>query len=128
MFLSLLHHSCELSSRLFAKFDKLAANINARDDVKLGHVNCEADSEFCDTNGVKGTNNELWICLHFVIVFTHTHILMTVAIDSGLAVFFYPEDKERIQFNGVKSEEGLSKFLIKNLGDTILVRMNKATG
>lgn len=53
---------------------------------------------------------------------------MTVAIDSGLAVFFYPEDKERIQFNGVKSEEGLSKFLIKNLGDTILVRMNKATG
>lgn len=39
----------------------------------------------------------------------------------GLAVFFYPEGKERVQFSGVKSEEGLSKFLIKNLGDSILV-------
>lgn len=41
--------------------------------------------------------------------------------NSGLAVFFYPEDKERVQFSGVKSEEGLSKFLVKNLGDSILV-------
>lgn len=39
----------------------------------------------------------------------------------GLAVFFYPQGKDRVEFGGVKSEEGLSKFLIKNLGDTILV-------
>ncbi|XP_055303776.1 thioredoxin domain-containing protein 5 [Sitodiplosis mosellana] len=83
--------SCELGKRLFTKFDKLAENINNRDDVKLAYVDCNADSEFCDSNGVK-----------------------------GLAVFFYPEGKERIQFSGVKSEEGLSRFLIKNLGDSIL--------
>ncbi|XP_031628357.1 thioredoxin domain-containing protein 5 [Contarinia nasturtii] len=83
--------SCELSQRFFAKFNKLAENINVRDDVKLVHVDCEADSEFCNSNGVKGSS-----------------------------VFFYPEDKERVQFSGVKSEEGLSKFLVKNLGDTIL--------
>jgi len=83
--------SCELSKRLFTKFDKLAESINSRNDVKLAYVDCDADSEFCDSNGVK-----------------------------GLAVFFYPEDKERVQFSGVKSEEGLSKFLIKNLGDSIL--------
>lgn len=40
---------------------------------------------------------------------------------TGLAIYFYPDGKERILFSGVKSEEGLSKFLIKNLGDIILV-------
>lgn len=40
---------------------------------------------------------------------------------TGLTVYFYPDGKDRILFNGVKSEEGLSKFLIKNLGDVILV-------
>lgn len=45
----------------------------------------------------------------------------TYEINAGLAVFFYPADKERVQFSGVKSEEGLSKFLVKNLGDSILV-------
>jgi len=83
--------SCELGQRFFTKFDKLAENINVRDDVKLVHVDCDADSEFCNSNDVKGSS-----------------------------VFFYPEEKERVQFSGVKSEEGLSKFLIKNLGDTIL--------
>lgn len=43
-------------------------------------------------------------------------------IDSGVTVYFYPEGKERILYKGVKSEGGLSKFLIKNLGDSILVR------
>lgn len=46
--------SCELGQRFFTKFDKLAENINTRDDVKLAHVNCEADSELCETNGVNG--------------------------------------------------------------------------
>lgn len=41
--------------------------------------------------------------------------------ESGVAVYFYEEGKERVQFSGVKSEEGLSKFLIKKLGDKILV-------
>lgn len=47
--------------------------------------------------------------------------------DSGVAVYFYPEGKERVQFKGVKSEEGLSKFLIKNLGDSILVSVASIT-
>lgn len=46
--------SCELGSRTFGKFDKLAESVNVRDDVKLAYVNCEADSEFCDSNGIKG--------------------------------------------------------------------------
>lgn len=46
--------SCELGSRTFGKFDKLAESINIRDDVKLAYVDCDADSEFCETNGVKG--------------------------------------------------------------------------
>lgn len=45
-----------------------------------------------------------------------------ISNDSGLAVYFYPEGKDRILFNGVKSEGGFSKFLIKNMGDSILVR------
>lgn len=83
--------SCEIGKRVFATFDKLAENINSRDDVKLAYVDCDADSELCKSNDV-----------------------------NGLSVYFYPEDNERIQFNGVKSEEGLSKFLVKNLGDSIL--------
>lgn len=46
--------SCDLGKRFFAKFDKLAESLNVRDDVKLAHIDCEADSEFCDSNGVKG--------------------------------------------------------------------------
>lgn len=40
---------------------------------------------------------------------------------SGLAVHLYPDGKDPVVFTGVKNEEGFSKFLIKNLGDTILV-------
>ena len=66
-FFSCFNCSCELGKRLFSKFDKLAEKINIRDDVKLNYVDCDADSEFCDSNGVKGTKkkhcvyNELWI-------------------------------------------------------------------
>lgn len=83
--------SCELGSRLFAKFEKLAENINSRDDVKLAHVNCDTDGDFCKSNGAK-----------------------------GLTVFWYPDGQDRVQFKGVLSEEGIARFLIKNLGDTIL--------
>lgn len=123
--------SCELGKRLFAKFDKLAEKINILDDVKLNYVDCDADSEFCDSNGVKGKKIEkekMMFTMNFGL-FTNDRkcILMSVSFwfrskpNSGLAVFFYPESNERVQFGGVKSEEGLSKFLIKNLGDSILV-------
>lgn len=46
--------SCELGSRTFAKFDELAENINTRDDVKLAYVNCDDNSEFCESKGVNG--------------------------------------------------------------------------
>lgn len=49
-----LYFSCELGSRLFAKFEKLAENINSRDDVKLAHVNCDTDADFCKSKGAKG--------------------------------------------------------------------------
>lgn len=47
-----------MGKRLFTKFDKLAENINSRDDIKLAYVNCEADSDFCESVGVKG--NSIW--------------------------------------------------------------------
>lgn len=56
-------YSSELGERLFGKFDKLAENINTRDDVILAHVNCDADSEFCDTNSVEGMTTG--ICMVF---------------------------------------------------------------
>lgn len=46
--------SCELGSRTFGKFDKLAESLNIRDDVKLAYVDCDADKQFCNSNGVKG--------------------------------------------------------------------------
>lgn len=36
-------------------------------------------------------------------------------------MFWYPDGQDRVQFKGVLSEEGIARFLIKNLGDTILV-------
>lgn len=53
-FVILLIFSCELGSRTFGKFDDLAETVNTRDDVKLAYVNCDADSEFCESNGAKG--------------------------------------------------------------------------
>lgn len=47
-------YSCEIGSRAFAKFDKLAEKVNVRDDVKLAHVNCDADDEFCSLHDVIG--------------------------------------------------------------------------
>lgn len=40
---------------------------------------------------------------------------------ADFAVFFYPEGKDRVEFKGIKTEEGISKFLVKNMGDSILV-------
>lgn len=45
-----------MGKRLFAKFDKLAENLNTRDDIKLAYVNCEAESDICESNGVKGNS------------------------------------------------------------------------
>lgn len=33
----------------------------------------------------------------------------------------YRSGEEKVKFNGVKSEEGIAKFLVKFLGDNILV-------
>lgn len=99
--------------------------MNIRDDVKLAHVDCDADKEFCESNGVQGTEN--WITteiifFHRILSSFESNVLWCVIIiKTGLTVFLYPLGKERVLFNGVKSEEGLSKFLIKNLGDVILV-------
>lgn len=60
-FFSNFVYSSELGERLFGKFDKLAENINTRDDVILAHVNCDADSEFCDTNSVEGMTIGIWM-------------------------------------------------------------------
>lgn len=54
------NHSCELGKRVFTKFDKLAESVNTRDDIKLAYVDCDADSEFCESNGVKGNSIGLW--------------------------------------------------------------------
>lgn len=43
--------SCELSQKVFTTFEKLADAINSRDDIKLAHVDCDSDKEFCETNG-----------------------------------------------------------------------------
>lgn len=64
-FSSCFNFSCELGKRLFAKFDKLAEKINIRDDVKLSYVDCDADSEFCDSNGVKGKQKKVVFALNF---------------------------------------------------------------
>lgn len=115
-----------MSSRFFSKFDKLAENINGRDDVKLGHVNCDTDADFCKSNGAKGKQISQPICLRCLFLFILTAVATIMSHDlyyAGLSVFLYPDPngKERVQFKGVKSEEGIAKFLIKNLGDTILV-------
>lgn len=47
-------HSCERGKHLFTIFDKIAENVNTRTDIQLGYVDCEADTEFCESNGVKG--------------------------------------------------------------------------
>lgn len=39
---------------------------------------------------------------------------------SGLTVYLYRAGEDRLQYKGTKSTEGLSKFLIKNLGDAIV--------
>lgn len=39
----------------------------------------------------------------------------------GLAVILFKKDEDSVQFTGLKNEEGLSKFLVKQFGDAILV-------
>lgn len=46
-----------------------------------------------------------------------------IFFQAGLGVFLYPKDEERIQYTGVKTEEGLSKFLVKKFGEVITVRI-----
>lgn len=43
-----------------------------------------------------------------------------VFFHSGLTVYLYRAGDDRLQYKGTKSTEGLSKFLIKNLGDAIV--------
>lgn len=40
------------------RFEKLAETINVRDDVKLAHVNCDNDKDFCETLKVKGNKSK----------------------------------------------------------------------
>lgn len=82
---------CELSQKFLPKFEKLAQQLNVRDDLKLGRVNCAEDNDLCKNKNAK-----------------------------ALDVFLYRVGEKRVQFNGVKNENGLSKFLIKNLGDIVV--------
>lgn len=119
--LSFIHFafsSCELSQRLFTKYEKLAENINSRDDVKLAHVNCDSDAEFCESHKAKGKQS--WTLL--TLTFSKQLRFFSAALQFvGLTLFLYPDGKDRVQFKGVKSEEGISRFLVKNLGDSIVV-------
>lgn len=82
---------CELSKRFLENhFEKLAEQINSREDLKLARVNCDEHTDFCKSQGVK-----------------------------GLAVHLYQPGEERVVYKNVKTEEGLSKFLIKTLGDIL---------
>lgn len=88
---------CELAKRfLDSQYEKLAEEINSRDDLKLARVNCDEHAEFCKSQGV-----------------------------NGLAVHLYQPGEERLVFKGVKNMEGLSKFLIKSLGDTLKENIRK---
>lgn len=122
-FLLTFNHSCELGKRFFTKFDKLAENLNTRDDIQLAYVDCAADSEFCESNGAKGNLIGLRTDDVSGVRVILTLIKMSMFSNhSGVTVYFYPEGKDRVLFNGVKTEGGLSKFLIKNVGDSFLVR------
>lgn len=115
--------SSEIGSRAFTTFNKIAELVNGREDIKLVHVNCDADAEFCDTNNAKGKliRQKYWLDLWLFFKRNASGNVFILKLLTELAVYFYPEGQDRILLEGVKSEEGLSQFLIKNLGDTILV-------
>lgn len=91
-YLVVFHYpDCERSQRFVSKYEQLAKSLNVDDDLRLGSVNCAEHKDLCVSQGV-----------------------------TALEVILYRSGEENVKFHGVKSEEGIAKFLVKFLGDNIL--------
>lgn len=84
--------SCELSKKFLSQhYEKLAEQLASREDLKIARVDCDKHKDFCSSQGAK-----------------------------GLTVIYYPLESDPIRFKGVKTVEGLSAFLIKQIGDSLI--------
>lgn len=87
--------SCEVSQKFVPKFERLAEQFNNRNGLKFGTVDCTENSDLC------------------------------IGDTKSLDIILYKKEEGKAKFRGVRNVDGVTKFLIKHLGEDILVNSEK---
>lgn len=82
---------CEVSQKFLPKYERLAEQFNNKNGLNFGIVDCTAENDLCTANGAE-----------------------------ALEIILYKKDEGKAKFRGVRNVDGVTKFLIKHLGEDIL--------
>jgi len=82
---------CKVSQNILPKFERLAEQFNNKNGLKFGIVDCTASNDLCIANGAE-----------------------------SLEIFLYKKSEGKAKFRGVRNVDGVTKFIIKHLGEDIL--------
>ncbi|KAJ6640382.1 Thioredoxin domain-containing protein 5 like [Pseudolycoriella hygida] len=82
---------CEVSQKFLPKYERLAEQFNNENGLKFGTVDCITHNDLCAANGAK-----------------------------ALEIILYKKEEGKAKFRGVRNVDGVTKFLVKHLGEVIL--------
>lgn len=83
---------CEVSQKFLPKYERLAEQFNNKNGLKFGTVDCTSSNDLCVANAAE-----------------------------ALEIILYKKEEGKAKFRGVRNVDGVTKFLIKHLGEDILV-------
>lgn len=83
---------CEVSQKFLPKYERLAEQFNNKNGLKFGTVDCASSNDLCVANAAE-----------------------------ALEIILYKKEEGKAKFRGVRNVDGVTKFLIKHLGEDILV-------
>lgn len=81
-----------MSQRLLPKYERLAEQLNNNNGIKFGTVNCISSNDLCVANEAE-----------------------------ALEIVLYKKEEGKARFRGVRDIDGVTKFLIRHLGEDIMV-------
>jgi len=85
---------CEQSQKLLPKYERLAEQFNNKNGLKFGIVDCTSSNDLCVAKAAE-----------------------------ALDIVLYKKEEGKAKFRGVRNVDGVTKFLIKHLGEDILTNV-----